>query len=82
MPIRQRAQQVDCRTNDNALVDSELTLRSYKNARGRVLADFERRFVTQLLSDARGNVALAARLGQMDRTYLIKLIQRHGLRSQ
>ena len=52
----------------------------YKVARSGVLEDFERCYVTRLLSDAGGNVALAARRAQMDRTYLIKLIQRHGLR--
>ena len=59
---------------------SELTLLPYKAARSNVLEDFEREYVTQLLSNARGNVALAARRAQMDRTYLIKLIHRHGLR--
>jgi len=52
---------------------------SYSDARRRVLDDFERSYVTEILTEARGNVARAARLGQMDRTYLIKLIRRHGL---
>ncbi|MBZ0117851.1 MAG: sigma 54-interacting transcriptional regulator [Sandaracinaceae bacterium] len=52
----------------------------YKDARRLVLDDFERRFVERLLARAGGNVSQAARLGAMDRTYLIKLIQRHGLK--
>lgn len=60
---------------------SRSAAQSYKQARNRVLEEFERRFVSQLLAEAKGNVALAARHGQMDRTYLIKLIRRHGLRS-
>jgi DNA-binding NtrC family response regulator len=52
----------------------------YKEARRRVLDDFEARYVTRLLEESKGNVASAARRGGMDRTYLIKLLQRHHLR--
>jgi DNA-binding NtrC family response regulator len=62
--------------------DGSLSHLSYKDARRSVLEDFERRFLTQLLADAGGNVALAARKAQMDRTYLIKLVQRHGIRAR
>jgi DNA-binding NtrC family response regulator len=53
---------------------------SYKDARRKVLDEFEARYLANLLQSARGNVASAARRGGMDRTYLIKLLQRHGLR--
>ena len=52
----------------------------YKEARRLVLDEFEGRYVAHLLQAADGNVASAARRGGMDRTYLIKLLQRHGLR--
>jgi DNA-binding NtrC family response regulator len=52
----------------------------YKEARRQVLDDFEARYLKQLLETANGNVASAARRAGMDRTYLIKLLQRHGLR--
>jgi len=52
----------------------------YKDARRALLDDFERRFVTQLLERTDGNVSAAAREARMDRTYLIKLIHRHGLK--
>jgi transcriptional regulator with GAF, ATPase, and Fis domain len=52
----------------------------YKEARRQVLDEFEGRYVAHLLKAADGNVASAARRGGMDRTYLIKLLQRHGLR--
>jgi DNA-binding NtrC family response regulator len=55
---------------------------SYKDARRSVLEAFELRYVTWLLAAAGGNVAAAARQGQMDRTHLIKLVQRHGLRAR
>jgi DNA-binding NtrC family response regulator len=53
---------------------------SYKDARRTVLDSFEERFLTRLLDATSGNVARAARQADMDRTYLIKLLQRHGLR--
>jgi DNA-binding NtrC family response regulator len=55
---------------------------SYKEARRTVLEAFELRYVTRLLAATGGNVAAAARQAQMDRTYLIKLVQRHGLRTR
>ncbi|HET9932675.1 MAG TPA: sigma 54-interacting transcriptional regulator, partial [Polyangiaceae bacterium] len=54
--------------------------RSYKDARRLVLEDFERRYLKHILEATTGNVAQAARKAQMDRTYLIKLIQRHAMR--
>jgi transcriptional regulator with GAF, ATPase, and Fis domain len=55
------------------------SLPPYKTARRELIEKFEREYVAQLVSEAHGNVALAARRAQMDRTYLIKLIRRHGL---
>jgi len=55
---------------------------SYKDARRSVLEAFELRYVTRLLATTNGNVAAAARQAQMDRTYLIKLVQRHGVRTR
>jgi DNA-binding NtrC family response regulator len=54
----------------------------YKEARNRVLEGFERRYLRHLLESTGGNVAQAARNARMDRTYLIKLIQRHAMRSR
>jgi len=74
---RKRRAQIDAPSDGGAT--SEPIFQSYQDARHAVLEAFERRYVTALLVAARGNVSLAARLGQMDRTYLIKLIRRHGL---
>jgi len=52
----------------------------YKDARRALLDDFERRYVERLLERTGGNVSAAAREAQMDRTYLIKLVARHGLK--
>ena len=61
-------------------LDQRLLELSYKDARRRVLDDFELQYLRQLLVAADDNVASAARRAGMDRTYLIKLLQRHGLR--
>jgi DNA-binding NtrC family response regulator len=52
---------------------------SYKDAKARVLALFERQFVTELLLQTGGNISRAAALAQMDRLTLIKLIRRHEI---
>jgi DNA-binding NtrC family response regulator len=60
--------------------DAGLLDQPYKDARRTLLEDFEQRYLKHLLEATAGNVAQAARRAQMDRTYLIKLIQRHALR--
>ncbi len=52
----------------------------YKDARAQVLHEFEARYLRALLERARGNVSAAAREGRMDRSHLIDLLQRHGLK--
>ncbi len=52
----------------------------YKDARAAILHDFESRYLRRLVERAEGNVSKAARDARMDRTYLIKLLQKHGLR--
>jgi DNA-binding NtrC family response regulator len=53
----------------------------FKLAKDAVVNTFERAYVTSLLDAAGGNVSKAARSGGMDRMYLHRLIQKHGLRS-
>ena len=52
----------------------------YKDAREAVLGDFEKRYLAQLIERSGDNVTQAARVAKMDRSYLIKLLQKHGLR--
>jgi DNA-binding NtrC family response regulator len=49
----------------------------YKEARAAVLADFEGRYLRDLLDRAGGNVSEAARIGRMNRSHLTELLRRH-----
>jgi DNA-binding NtrC family response regulator len=60
-------------------VDSPTTA-SYKDARSRVLHDFERGYLAALLERAGGNASEAARLARMNRSYLLELLRKHDLR--
>ncbi|HSY21904.1 MAG TPA: sigma 54-interacting transcriptional regulator [Polyangiaceae bacterium] len=53
----------------------------FKRAKDAVVDAFERKYVTALLDAANGNVSKAARSGGMDRMYLHRLIQKHGVRT-
>jgi transcriptional regulator with GAF, ATPase, and Fis domain len=53
----------------------------FKDAKERVIAEFERAYLAELLRWAGGNVSKAARKAKLDRMHLHRLFQRHGLRS-
>jgi transcriptional regulator with GAF, ATPase, and Fis domain len=53
---------------------------SYSEAKAQVILDFERRYLSQILEAAGGNVSKAARIARMDRMHFHKLVQRHDLR--
>jgi transcriptional regulator with AAA-type ATPase domain len=53
---------------------------NYRDARRRALEEFERRFLTSLLAKCGGNIREASRRARMDRSYLMDLMRRHGLR--
>ena len=52
----------------------------YKDARAVVVREFEHAYLKRLLDEASGNVSRAARTAKMDRSHLIDLLQRHGLK--
>ena len=55
--------------------------RPYKDARGLVLERFEKHYLPKLLEVTKGNVSAAARHAKMDRSHLIELLTRHGLKA-
>jgi DNA-binding NtrC family response regulator len=58
----------------DALVDQP-----YREARRALLDHFEVRYLRALLERTGGNVRAAARMAEMDRSYLTELLRRHGL---
>ena len=52
----------------------------FKEAKDAIVARFERDYLVALLEWAGGNVSRAARKANLDRMYLHRLLQRHGLR--
>ncbi len=51
---------------------------SYHEARERVLAEFERGYLTWLVDRATGNISRAARMAGVDRTTLYRLMDKYG----
>ncbi len=58
-------------------VDLSVPFRLAKDA---VIDSFERSYLSQLLDAAGGNMSKASRMAGMDRMYLHRLVQKHGLR--
>src|SRR5258708_7196364 len=68
----------DTGANPASLI-STLLEESYHAARDRVIAQFERQYLTWLVNRASGNMSNAARIAGVDRTTLYRLMERHGL---
>ena len=54
----------------------------FKIAKDAAIDTFERAYLSSLLEEAGGNMSKAARMAGMDRMYLHRLVQKHGLRGQ
>ena len=55
---------------------------NYHAARERVIAAFERRYLTWLVNRVGGNMSKVARVAGVDRTTLYRLMERHGLQRE
>ena len=54
----------------------------FKVAKERLVTRFERAYLSRLLESSDGNVSRAARQAKLDRMYLSRLLQRHGVKSK
>ena len=68
--------------DSSGIITAELLGQSYHVARDRVIASFEKRYLSWLVSRAGGNMSKAARLAGVDRTTLYRLMERHGLQRE
>jgi DNA-binding NtrC family response regulator len=50
----------------------------FRVAKARVISEFERNYIADLLARTRGNISLAARLAGKDRSRFGKLLKKHG----
>ena len=55
---------------------------AFKQAKAHAVARFEKNYLRHLLTKTSGNVSLAARISQKDRSALNKLVKKHGLAGQ
>ena len=68
--------------SETAADRGDLDHESYHEARDRIIAQFELRYLTGLINRARGNMSLAARMAGVDRTTLYRLMEKHGLQRE
>jgi DNA-binding NtrC family response regulator len=55
------------------------TGQTFKSAKARAIAEFEKSYLGHLLTKTGGNISLAARISRKDRSSLNKLVKKHGL---
>jgi transcriptional regulator of acetoin/glycerol metabolism len=70
------------RTSGDGGYAFDLLEESYHEAREKIIAQFERRYIDELVSAAEGNMSKAARIAGVDRTTLYRLMERHGLQRE
>ena len=54
---------------------------TFKSAKARAIAQFEKSYLRRLLTETCGNISMAARISRKDRSTLNKLVKKHGLTS-
>jgi DNA-binding NtrC family response regulator len=70
----------EIRAPGTAAGDPSAPLLPYKDQRAGVVREFEHAYLVRLMAQAAGNVSQAARIAKMDRSHLIDLLHRHGLK--
>jgi DNA-binding NtrC family response regulator len=65
-----------------AAIERDPLDQGFHSARDRLIADFERRYLTWLVNRAGGNMSRAARIAGVDRTTLYRLMEKHGLQRE
>jgi len=66
-------------TGETVIASSLFSL-DYHTARERILAEFENAYIRHVVNASGGNISDAARMAQVDRTTLYRLMEKHGTR--
>jgi DNA-binding NtrC family response regulator len=66
-------------TEENLPFAFDLLEEPYHAARDRIVAEFERRYLAWVVNRADGNMSKAARIAEIDRTTIYRLMEKHGL---
>ncbi len=74
-PPQGRQRSDSCTAAENSGIEEPFTV-----AKKRTVSDFERIYLNELMSWSQGNVSAAARKAGMDRMYLHRLLQKHGIK--
>jgi len=61
------------------MLTPEILSEAFHSAKDKLVAEFERLYLRRLVHRAGGNLARAARLANVDRTTLYRLIEKHGI---
>ncbi len=69
-------------TVGETVYDASLAGETYHTARERVLRDFEQFYLRHIVREAHGNISDAARMADVDRTTLYRLMEKHGTERQ
>jgi transcriptional regulator with GAF, ATPase, and Fis domain len=78
--VVQRAVVLGARAFDDEVAPEEHPSEEpYKSAKARAVEEFERRYLTDLLTRHKGNVAQAARAGDVDPAWIFRLVKRYGI---
>lgn len=66
---------------ENSSSNSVDTTKPFKDEKNRLIDDFERQYIKELLARNNGNVSKSAREADIERAYLQRLIKKYGLNS-
>lgn len=64
---------------DNSISNNVDTTKPFKDEKNRLIDDFERQYIKELLARNNGNVSKSAREADIERAYLQRLIKKYGL---
>jgi DNA-binding NtrC family response regulator len=69
----------EANNDNNAPSNTVDTTKPFKDEKNRLIDDFERQYIKELLARNNGNVSKSAREADIERAYLQRLIKKYGI---